>query len=51
MLDELRHRAKLLLTKRTSGNNYTFSTVSHRRRLIDKAIKIVLREFGLDDQK
>ena len=49
VLDKLGHRVKLFLAEWTSGHNYTFSTVSHRTRLIDKAIKIVLAEFRLDD--
>ncbi len=51
VLDELGHRVKLFLTEWTTWHDDPFAALGHRRRLIDKAIKIVLPQFVLRERE
>ena len=51
VLDQLRDGIKLLLAIRAAGYHYTLAALSYRRRFIDKAVKIMLLEFRLHDDK
>ena len=51
MFDKLRHRIRLLLTIWTTGNDNPFSTLSYRRRFINKAVEIMFLKLRLHGQK
>ena len=51
VLDELRDGIKLLLAIRATGNDNPLSSLSYRRRFIDKAVEIMFLKLRLHGQK
>lgn len=46
MIQELRHRSKLLPAPRTAGNHYAVAALGDRRRLVNECGKVVPVEFA-----